>query len=162
MQELGVNKLDLEFKGNDLHVELEYERVQTLGEEAERKSFYQWRWESERGVRIPLDQISVRPKAGEVYPVMIYFRLAVGQPLYIGVWGVHQENPRALPKAMEWINYFKDNFVSDNQHRELLDWTLEGFDQIINPKGPLPPGIRGYLAEREVRANRTYWPMVEG
>lgn len=162
MVELGVNRLDLEFKDKDLHVELEYERVQTLGEEAERKSFYQWRWEREKGVRIPLDQILVRPRAGEVHSVTIYFRLALGQPLYSGVWGVHQENPNALPKAVEWINYFKDNFVLEEQRRELLDWTLGGLDQIINPKEPLSPEVRGYLEERENRAKRTYWPIVEG
>lgn len=63
-----------------------------------------------------------------------------GEPLYIGLINIHQEDPTVLPKVVEDIRQFRDEAVIFPAQDILLWSAIMGIEDIIEGRDDRPPG----------------------
>lgn len=150
----------LEFRGDEMSVSYKYARVQTPGEEAELKRYYQWRFSKGVSQKIPIEEINVKPKAGERFTAQIHFRVRLRESLYIGLWQVHQENNKALTRLIDRLKEYRTWIQVNEAQVELINWAIENLDEIVHPKKSIPQNIQSYLDWKREMATRTDWPEI--
>lgn len=138
------SNVEVEFLEDKLHVEFDYQVTQTKVGEEQLRDFYQWRFSQRAGKEVPREEIEVSPKEGDVYTTTMSFQVKIGEPLYVGLWGVPEQNREALPKLVDFLTEYQQNRLNERERR-LVDWVIKGLNEITNPPASLPEGIQDFI-----------------
>lgn len=100
--------------------------------------YYQRRFSQRERRLIPQEEIVVRPSVDEKIPVTTTFVVSRGQPLYIGLETIHQDNPNVLPTLVNDLIKYRETHLLDKRQSVLLRRAVKGLQEIIEPKEKLP------------------------
>ncbi|MEA3272511.1 MAG: hypothetical protein U9P90_02480 [Patescibacteria group bacterium] len=71
------------------------------------KGYYQWKFSREHGEEIPIEEISVSAKEGELMKTEMTFIVQRGAALYLGLYILHYEAPHVIPVIIKRLKRFK-------------------------------------------------------
>lgn len=124
------------FEEDSITINFAHDHVETEEEVQARRTFYQQQFSHRAGREIPLDEISVTPEEGIVHQVQTSFKVSSGEPLYSGLFYLHQENPELLPKLVKDLEAYRGRHFLDQKQHILLDCAVDGLQIIIGPPKP--------------------------
>lgn len=125
----------IEFKNDDLggalSITFQHNYPVTQDDVDRRRWIAQQRISQRLGKKVPLEEITVRPGIGESYEAITRFRVKHGQPLYIGLKGVHSGDPLALPKLVASLDRYRGENALGRVQNGLVEYAISGLREII-------------------------------
>ncbi|MDI6721359.1 MAG: hypothetical protein QMD85_03145 [Candidatus Aenigmarchaeota archaeon] len=121
----------IEFNEAALRVTVDYECITTKEENESLKNYFQWKFFREAGRPVPKEEINVFPEEGKPRSEITFFRVRLGEPVYIGLHDVHRRAPHVLPRlSADLDSYTKDRNLSYEQ-MELIQYAINGIQKIM-------------------------------
>lgn len=130
-KEYPIIEFDNDNLGRALRICFQHNSPVTQDDVNWRRWVAQQRISQRLGKEVPLEEIIVRPGIGESYEAITCFRVKHGQPLYIGLKGVHSGDPLALPKLVASLDRYRGENALGRVQAGLVEYAISGLREIV-------------------------------
>lgn len=131
--------------GHFLEIELTFEHPVTEQDYESFVSAYQHIISQRAGRQIPRGEISVGLKIGELRESTAYFTASLGNPLWIGLEGIHKSAPYVLPKFIEELDDYQRERKLRYMDKKLVQHVINGLLKIVNDGKKPKKHANGFL-----------------
>ncbi len=120
--------------GHYLDIEVTYEHPVTDQDYESDVSAFQKIFTQRAGREIPLEEISVKPRIGELRESVLSFRSQLESPVCPILEEVHRRAQYVLPKLIEELDHYQINNKLRYMDRRLVQHVINGLIEIVTPQ----------------------------